>query len=167
MYSNVDRSLLILYAQSRRSLLQNCARKTKIVMTSSRCLELTLREKADPHFDQVQRIFLAIPTISTITFLPALLTSRLFQARILCLLSMSSLICTAYILISIPKNKLDAANRKHTQQILQPASGPIRRYINYFNGGLSILILLNSFNLKGKRGVHEGFWLLCILPAGE
>lgn len=101
------------------------------------------------------------------TFLPALLTSRLFQARILCLLSMSSLICTAYILIFIPKNKPDARNQKHTQQIHQHSSTPIRRYISYLNGILSTLILLNAFSLEGKRGVHEGFWLLCILPAGE
>ena len=101
------------------------------------------------------------------TFLPALLTTSLFQARVLCLLSMSSLMCTAYILLFIPKLNSDAANRNHTQEILQPASGPIRRYLGYLNGGLSMLILLNVFSLKGKRGVHEGFWLLCILPAGE
>lgn len=123
--------------------------------------------KEDPRSKQVQKVFLAIPAISTMTFLPALITTHLFQARVLCLLSMSSLMCTAYILLFIPKNNSDAANRNHTQEILQPALGPIRRYLGHLNGGLSMLILLNMFSLKGKRGVHEGFWLLCILPAGE
>ncbi|MCJ1461706.1 hypothetical protein MMC07_000304 [Pseudocyphellaria aurata] len=124
-----------------------------------------LRQENEDRNDEFKRMFLAVPTISTMTFLPALLTSSLFQAKILCLLSMSSLLCTAYVLIFVPKDKPDASNREPAQQIQQPRSGPVRRYINYLNGGLSMLILLNALTLKERRGVHEGFWLLCILPA--
>ncbi|MCJ1425938.1 hypothetical protein MMC29_003839 [Sticta canariensis] len=124
-----------------------------------------LRKENEERNEDFKRIFLAIPAISTMTFLPALLTTPLVQARVLCLLSMSSLMCTAYILLFIPKINSDSANRNHTQEILQPASGPIHRYLSFLNGGLSMLILLNVFSLKGKQGVHEGFWLLCILPA--
>ncbi len=86
----------------------------------------------------------------------------------MCLLSISSLVCTAYSLIFIPNTKPEPLNRKKkVKSIFHPQAGPIRQYISHLNGGLSMLILLNAPSLKDKQGVHEGFWLLCILPAGE
>lgn len=60
-----------------------------------------------------------------------------------------------------------AAAPNHDQLAQRPESGsiPRDRYLNYVNGTLSLLILLNSAALKEEKGVHEGFWLLCTLPA--
>lgn len=30
-----------------------------------------------------------------------------------------------------------------------------------------MLIALNALGFQNKRGVHEGFWLLCLLPLSE
>jgi hypothetical protein len=50
-------------------------------------------------------------------------------------------------------------------QLLDTASKPIHRYLDYLNAILSLLILLNSVAFKDDSGVHDGFWLLCALPA--
>ncbi len=77
---------------------------------------------------------------------------------------MSSLVATAYILVFIPNtraNKLNGVKSRH-----QPEQGPFDNYVSYLNGGLSFLIAVNASVFKDKRGVHEGFWLLCLLPIG-
>lgn len=93
--------------------------------------------------------------------------SRLISAKLISLLSMSSLIATAYILMFIPNTRATQFGSKKPGQQLQPEQGPIHKYISYLNGGLSLLIAFNSLSFRDKRGVHEGFWLLCLLPVGE
>lgn len=112
----------------------------------------------------MQRIFLIIPLISAAIFLPTLTTSPSPQMRLISLLAVSSLLCTAYILFFLPNGK-SAEGRMSS-----PASegeGPICRYITYLNGGLSVLVGLNAFHFTSKEGVHDGFWLFCLLPSGE
>ena len=117
-------------------------------------------------FTSFQRIFVIIPFISAAAFLPSLLTSQLVQAKLIDLLAITSLMCTAHILMSMPSSKSQRAQTSYFGRPLEANSSPIERYIDYFNGGLSFLILLNAFSYRGKQGVHEGFWLLCVLPAG-
>lgn len=93
--------------------------------------------------------------------------SRLLSAKLISLLSMSSLIATAYILVFIPNTRPDKSKATKSPAKLQPEAGPIQQYISYLNGGLSMLIALNAFGFRDKKGVHEGFWLLCLLPVGE
>jgi len=93
--------------------------------------------------------------------------SRLISAKLISLLSMSSLIATAYILVFVPNTRENKINSGEPSQQLQSEQGPIHKHINYLNGGLSLLIAINAFGFRDKRGVHEGFWLLCLLPAGE
>ena len=93
--------------------------------------------------------------------------SRIISAKLISLLSISSLLATAYILIFTPNTRTDDGKAETSRQKLQPDPGPIRKYIGYLNGGLSILIAIDAFGFKGKKGVHEGFWLLCFLPVGR
>lgn len=85
----------------------------------------------------------------------------------MCTLSVSSLIATAYILIFVPNNQSDPSKSKQLSQISRFQDGPIRQYINLLNGALVVLIVLNVPTLMNKQGVHEGFWLLCLLPFRE
>ena len=91
--------------------------------------------------------------------------SHLLRAKLLCLLSMTSLACTAYILYCKPIPQVVPSDRNQLAQRLESESGPFDRYLSYLNGGLSVLILLSSVALRDERGVHDGFWLLCTLPA--
>lgn len=85
----------------------------------------------------------------------------------MCALSVSSLIATAYILIFVPNTPSEPLNSKQPKQISRFRDGPIRQYINFLNGTLALLIAINVPTLINKEGVHEGFWLLCLLPLSE
>ena len=93
--------------------------------------------------------------------------SRLLKARIISLLSMTSLIATAYTLIFVPNTRPASSKKASFRRQLATEPGPVNQYIGYLNGGLSLLIVLNAISFKDKGGVHEGFWLLCFLPFGE
>ena len=93
--------------------------------------------------------------------------SRLLQAKIISVLSMTSLIATAYTLIFVPNTRPASSKKASSRRQLAAEPGPVHQYIGYLNGGLSLLIGLNAISFKDKRGVHEGFWLLCFLPVGE
>lgn len=158
---------MLRYPQSRKSLSQSFEKRTKCKMNITRCPIAIFVDVSVFVLTADQRVSLAFPTIAVMVFLPALLMSQPLQARLICLLSISSLMCTAYILIFIPNATPEPANRKQAMHISQSTARPIHQYISYLNGGLSILILLNAFSFKNKQGVHEGFWLLCIIPSGE
>ena len=113
-----------------------------------------------------KRIFLAIPMISTMTYLPAILTSRSAQAKLVSFLNMTSLLATAYILVFISSKKPDRVRAKRSLTHFQDEPGPMNRYLPYLNGGFSFLLALNAIIWRDRNGVHEGFWLLCLLPAG-
>lgn len=105
-----------------------------------------------------KRILVALPLFSALPFVPTLVASASsLQMRLIGTLGISSLLCTVYVILS--------ADTTHaTGNPVPPTSGqqtPLRRYIDYLNGGLSFLVGLNAFYFKGKKGVDDGFWLLC------
>ena len=78
---------------------------------------------------------------------------------------MTSLIATAYILAFVPNIRPKSPNRLKSK--MQAKHKSASQYISYLNGTLSLLCALNSITFKNKRGVHGGFWLLCLLPVGR
>ncbi|KAL9129092.1 MAG: hypothetical protein Q9217_002364 [Psora testacea] len=126
-----------------------------------------LREEDEKHNEQYKkRFFLAIPTIAAAAFAPALLASRLFQVKLVCLFSMTSLVASAYILAFVPNTKYDAGDGllSRLERLAHSKREPLQQYLSLLNGGLSLLLSFSAYSLKGKHGVHEGFWLLCFLP---
>lgn len=115
--------------------------------------------------DHRKRLLLTLPIASAIACFSAIFTSQLMQARLLCCFSITSLTCTAYILMFVPNVRFKPRSGGLAKN--QPEPGPrlLHQLMSPLNGGLSILILLNAFTIKGQDGVHEGFWLLCTLPA--
>ena len=43
----------------------------------------------------------------------------------------------------------------------------MNQYLSYLNATLSLLLAVSAIAWRGRKGIHESFWLLCILPAGE
>ncbi|KAI4228156.1 MAG: hypothetical protein L6R36_001870 [Xanthoria steineri] len=104
-------------------------------------------------------IFLTLPLISAIAFLPSLLSASSIRARLISLLSISSMLCTAYNLFSLP-------NAKPTRKLMytHEPPGPLLQYGPYLNGGSSLLIGLSAFMIDDRKMGHDGFRLLCLLP---
>lgn len=99
-------------------------------------------------------------------YIPALIMSRLVQAKLISLLCITSLIATAYILVFVPNTRLSPPIRAKSKRKLELESRPFHQYIVYLDGALSLVCALNSITFKDRRGVHDGFWLLCLLPIG-
>lgn len=100
-------------------------------------------------------------------YIPTLTMSGLVQAKLVSLLCVTSLIATAYILVFIPNTRPEPPNRTKLMRQLEPELGPVRQYISYLNGALSLVCALNSATFRDKRGVHDGFWVICLLPVGR
>lgn len=67
----------------------------------------------------------------------------------------------------MPNSKPQEAQLSYLGRPLNPDAGPLENCVDYLNIGLSLLVLLNAFSYRGRQGVHEGFWIICVLPAGE
>lgn len=91
--------------------------------------------------------------------------SHPLRAKVICLLSITSLLSSAYILMYKPIAQPVPANPNQLGQQIESGFRSKDRYLNYLNGGLSVLVLFNAGALKEEEGVHDGFWLLCTLPA--
>ena len=100
--------------------------------------------------------------------MPALLTSQSLLAKLICLLSITSLLASAYMLLYIPLVSDQTADRRGKRPVrdiaLEPESGPLKRYLGLLNGALSMLVSFNAIRFRGGPGVHDGFWLLCLVP---
>ncbi|KAI4127147.1 MAG: hypothetical protein LQ347_004717 [Umbilicaria vellea] len=123
-----------------------------------------LRYENEERNDQYMRFFLAIPTTSVMTFFPAILTSRSLQAKFVSILAITSLLSTAYMLVFISNRRSQDHKRKRPMRYLEPETGPVHRYLGYLNAGLSLLLSLYAIGFRGRKGVHDGFWILCLLP---
>lgn len=99
-------------------------------------------------------------------YIPTLM-SGIVQAKLVSLLCMTSLLATAFILAFVPNTRSQRPNGAKSKRQLEFNSGPVHQYIGYLNCALSLLCALNSITFRDKQGVHDGFWLLCLLPVGR
>lgn len=104
-----------------------------------------------------RNLFLSIPLIATLYFTYAfLLASPNAQQRLLALLSITSLLCTGYILQFLPVQGPERKGKKPIYQI-DAARGPVERYLVYLNAALAGLLVLVSVVSWGK-GLREQAW---------
>ncbi|KAK0347704.1 polarity establishment/cellular polarization [Friedmanniomyces endolithicus] len=104
--------------------------------------------------DLYRLITLIIPLVSALYFIyTAIFSSSTAQQRLLALLSSSSVLCTAYLLLFMPlqaplRNGNKAAHQRDT------ADGPVEQYLAYLSAALAALLLLAAV-LSWRRGVYE------------
>jgi hypothetical protein len=107
-------------------------------------------------------MFLAISLILAIAYLFFLFGSPTPHAFLLSLLSVTSLLSTAYMLAYMPPQKPD---RKGKRPIRGAGEGPIKRYLVSLNVGVCVVLILASWSMgwwgKGEEG---GLGVLCLVP---
>ncbi|MCJ1340221.1 hypothetical protein MMC09_005515 [Bachmanniomyces sp. S44760] len=123
-----------------------------------------LRRENEEKNDQYERILFVIPIISMMTYWPALLTAPALQPKIISLFCITSLAATSYILLFLPNGKPQLEGSKPPIGHSDDEPSPVEKHLGYLNAGLSFLIALNAGIWYGKKGVHDGFWVLCLLP---
>lgn len=136
----------------------------------------TLEQENTARNKQFATALLALPLLSIVPYIPTLFNSR---TTLLSLLSITSLLSTAYLLyillpgqtaisfldsLNTPSSAKEQGSRRQISQNLGLDEGPIRQYLPYLNLGLcGVLVLLG---MVASRKAEELWWGFGWLPAG-
>ena len=106
--------------------------------------------------DNYRKTFLAIPLLGAMFFVYTFLIASTARQRLIALLSVSSLMCTAYILHSMP---IEAPARKGKRPLYQVEAdkGPVERYLMYLNAALAGLLLIAA-TVSWRKSLREDAW---------
>lgn len=113
----------------------------------------------------IQFIFAAIPVLSIIVFVPSLLSSHALGlfARVLSLVSIISLLATAYTIKYVPSQRPDPKGKRPVRH--PDLSAHVRRYIIPGNSGISVFLVLVYFlSSDASIGVQPVVYLV---PVGK
>ena len=100
--------------------------------------------------------FLAIPLLGAVFFLYTFFIASTARQRLIALLSLSSLVCTTYILHFMPVEAPERKGKKPMYQV-EAAKGPVERYLFYLNAALAALLLIAAA-LSARRSMREDAW---------
>ncbi|KIW31901.1 uncharacterized protein PV07_03489 [Cladophialophora immunda] len=128
-------------------------------------------------------VFTGLPLIVTLPFMWYLSMSTSRAMAFLCLLSITSLASSAYIMYMIPTStplgSLSATTRtapptrqrqtygtgiSQTGFLLTSAESPINQYLPYLNAFIGALLFIASMGYRSRTDVPEGLWLFLLLP---
>lgn len=119
----------------------------------------------------IQKIFLMVPLVLCLPYMPILVASRsTYQMRLLVVLSITSLLCTAYTLKYIPLPKKDRKGKRPVRAHvgLFDEHGPLRRYLGWLNGAIGALLCLAAWSRRGNDAAgDDGWWVLWLVPGGK
>jgi len=104
-----------------------------------------------------QRAFLSLPLLSTLVYLPALVFALPARQVLLAFLSISSLLCTAYILHFIPPRAASNPDSKGKRPLFRTQAhpdGPIEEYLPWLNAALSSIMALAAV-LAWRKGLLD------------
>lgn len=130
------------------------------VLPEQETLISTLRTRDQSTNTLYKTAFLALPLLSTLVYLPLIFTSSTSASTsshpfLLSLLSITSLLSTAYTLHFIPLTTPDTKGKTPLYR-LEPGS-PVTTYLPYLNGGLSALLTLIALLAWRRERVEEAW----------
>jgi hypothetical protein len=124
----------------------------------------SLKTQDDAKNALYRKLYLVIPLSAATYFFLTLFTAASARQRLIALLSLSSLLCTAYILHFMPLQTPDTKGKRAVYQV-QSLSSPIEQYLPYLNAALAGLMLLSAGG-SWRRGAVDDAWKEA-LPASK
>ncbi|EPE29475.1 hypothetical protein GLAREA_00635 [Glarea lozoyensis ATCC 20868] len=132
-----------------------------------------LRTQNDTWNKTYTKILLALPLVSIIPYILALFSDTSKRPPLLSLLSITSLLSTAYLVYIFPPettglsfvDKQSKVVRSRQERLAQGEDGPIRRYLPILNVALCVAIL-GLGRLVSDKGDGGEWIILSGLPAG-
>jgi hypothetical protein len=121
----------------------------------------TLRTSEAEQNAQYSLIFSILPLTVILPFL-LYLPSCTPRTALLCLLAVTSLCSTSFIMRYLPLKSPHARNQSRPINI--EIDGPVEMYLPYLNGAICGLLLLASWSLKRRPDSQEGLWVFLLLP---
>ena len=128
----------------------------------------SLKAKEASENEQYTLVFSILPLIVTLPFIYHLFAgSGLRSMPLLCLLSITSLLSSAYTMRFIP---IYSASAPGKAQLARPAlfvdsDSPVQTLLPLLNLVIAVLLLLISWAVKGRASAPEALWLFLPLPA--
>lgn len=110
-----------------------------------------------------RKAFVSIPIFAALFFLYGIFSASTARQRLIALLSLSSLVCTAYILFFMPIEAQEKKGKKPIYKI-EAERTPVEKYLVYLDAALAGLLLLAA-GLSWRKGLGDDAWREC-LPAG-
>ena len=102
------------------------------------------------------KAFVSIPAFGALFFLYTFIVASTARQRLIALLGLSSMACTAYILHFMPIEAPDKKGKRPVYQV-EADKGPVERYIVYLNAALAGLLLIAAA-LSWRRRNREDAW---------
>ena len=103
-----------------------------------------------------RKAFLSIPLLGALVFLYTFVTASTARSRLVAILGVSSLACTAYILHFQPIERPERKGKRAVYQV-EAEKGPVEKYLVYLNAGLALLLELAAL-LSWRQGRDEDAW---------
>ncbi|PGG97976.1 hypothetical protein AJ79_09031 [Helicocarpus griseus UAMH5409] len=119
---------------------------------------------------QYTLIFTAIPLVSTLLYLPSIIfLASTGPQRICCLLSITSLLSTAYIMKYLRLERPDRKGKRPMRDIgAEQQAGPLgallERYIGPVNISICSILAITAYVGNGTNRLEDMFWILCLVP---
>ncbi|KAJ9607007.1 hypothetical protein H2200_009018 [Cladophialophora chaetospira] len=126
-------------------------------------------------------LFTGLPLVVILPFIRYLFLSTSSSMALLCLLSITSLVSSAYMMYMIPlgtplgslskvlrptpsaQQQRDHAFSR-TSFLLTSDESPINQYLPYLNAFISVLLFLASWAYRSRTGAPAGFWVVLLFP---
>ena len=126
-------------------------------------------------------LFTGLPLLVILPFIRYLFLSTTRSMALLCLLSITSLVSSAYIMYMIPlgtplgslskvprttpspQQRRDHAFTR-TSFLLTSDESPINQFLPYLNAFISVLLFLASWAYRSRTGAPDGFWVVLLFP---
>ncbi|OAX78911.1 hypothetical protein ACJ72_06778 [Emergomyces africanus] len=115
---------------------------------------------------QYTLIFTALPLLSTLLYLPFIISSKSTGARrLLCLLSITSLFSTAYIMKYFRLERPDSKGKRPVRDI-EAEQGPlvVRQHLSTTNTVICGVLSFTAYFAKDTTDHGDIFWALCLVP---
>jgi len=124
--------------------------------------------------------FTSLPLVVIVPFLWYLFRSTARSTVLLCLLSITSLASSSYMMymvpVSTPLGSLSAPSRttpagqqrasgiSQSSFLITSAGSPINQFLPWLNALIGVLLFLASWAYRSRSDVPEGLWLFLLLP---
>ena len=115
-----------------------------------------LKEADDRKNNLYRMAFLAIPILAALFFFTTLFTASTARQRLLALLSLSSMLCTAYILHFMPLKRPGRRGKRAVYQV-EAEKSPVEKYLVYLNAALAGLLLVAAAVSWRKGAAHDAW----------
>lgn len=113
--------------------------------------------------DMYRKGFLMLPILGVVFFLYALITSSTARQTLISAISISSLVCTAYILHYMPIQNPERKGKRAVYQI-EAEKGAVEKYLVHLNAGLVGVLLLAA--MSNWQKARDAAWREAI-PSSE